>query len=90
MKNIALGSSGHGLPKIFEAKNLLFRIMWTAFYVLAIIGFLVFMNLNLTNYNKNDVVTNIKSYTADSLDFPPITVCFEDILSESSKIILKY
>ena len=90
LKNIVLGSSGHGLPKIFEAKNILFRIMWTAFYVSAIISFLVFMNLNLTNYNKNDVVTNIKSYTADSLDFPPITVCFENNLYESGKTIFKF
>ena len=85
LKNIALGSSGHGLPKIFEAKNILFRIMWTTFYISAIVCFLVFMNLNLSNYNKNDVVTNIKSYTADSLEFPPITVCFEKIISETSK-----
>ena len=84
LKDIALSSSMHGLSNIFRAKSVFYKMMWSFFGIIGIISFLYFMWDNLSNYYKYDVVTNIKTYTTDSLEFPPITLCISNFNFNSS------
>ena len=80
-----LSSTMHGLSNIFNAENMFYKIYWTIIFVTAIIGFLILMNKNLSNYYKHEVVTNIETFRADSLDFPSVTLCIIDFDSKTSK-----
>ena len=75
LKNMAISYSGHGLPNIFKAETTFFKIMWSFFYITALISFFVLMIKNIINYNEFDIVTNIKSHPSFPMEFPAVTIC---------------
>lgn len=75
IKEWAMQSTSHGIPKIASSPYTIIKIMWTIFFV-ASFGFCSYCLINsFREYFKYDVNTQMSVTTQSSLEFPTITFC---------------
>lgn len=69
-----------GLPKIFERRGTTMflnpmKIVWTVLLVISFVLCLVTVDFYITDFKKNDVITQIIKSKQKPTDFPAITFC---------------
>jgi hypothetical protein len=70
----ASSSTFHGMPKIFLNTKLQ-RTIWLFFFVLSMLGCIVFVRLTFVKYYEYGVTTKVEDIKVNSMELPAITIC---------------
>jgi hypothetical protein len=75
LKETAVVSTAHFVPKIFRKNHLLVRLFWIVLALTSICACLYFIYRALSDYYSFDVVTKIRVITERNPEFPTVTFC---------------
>ena len=65
----------HGLPNVFRTKYFSLKIIWIILFSAALGGSIYFLYNTIKEYLQYEVTTVVRSINVDELDFPVITIC---------------
>ena len=65
----------HGLPNVFRTKYILFKIVWVILFLTALGVSIYFVYNTIEEYLRYEVTTLVRSINVDEMDFPVITIC---------------
>ena len=75
LKQIGLTAQVHGIPRIFQAKKIFLKLMWTVFFICSVIAYTYFFTITLNSYFQYSVVSKIDLVSENPMTFPTITFC---------------
>ena len=67
--------STYGLPNVFRTKYITLKIIWTIIFLAALGVSIYFLYSTINEYLQYDVTTVVRSINEDEMDFPVVTVC---------------
>ena len=65
----------HGLPNVFRTKYILIKIVWIILFLTALGVSIYFVYNTIEEYLRYEVTTLVRSINVDEMDFPVITIC---------------
>ena len=65
----------HGLPNIFRTKYILVKFIWLILFLIALGASIYFVYNTIVEYLRFEVTTVVRSINEDEMDFPVITFC---------------
>ena len=68
-------SSMHGLPKVFEEKRRIFKLMWAICFMVSLAWCSFFVYKEVDEYLQFSVITNINYKYENVAQFPTISFC---------------
>ncbi len=72
---IGLTTQLHGIPKIFNNKHKLLKILWLICFILSVSMCINYLIQTINGYLKYPVITNIITIQQNPMPMPVITVC---------------
>jgi len=75
LKRLGLTAQVHGIPKIFNSKRFVFKLMWLFCFIGSKITCLIFLANTVNEYLQYLPVTNIDLIKENPMQFPTVTLC---------------
>jgi hypothetical protein len=74
----------HGLPNVIRSKHIFVKIIWVILFLGALGVSIYFLYKTLSDYLEFKVTTEVRSINVDELDFPVITICNSNMISNEN------